>query len=77
MSVTRSRIIVNYKNKDFLTLIKNKNNINIVYEGNDKDKYLIIYCDRQDEKYLFETISNDDSVLNAYISNERIDSYNF
>ena len=77
MGVIRTRIIVNYKTKEFLELIKNKNNIHIVYEGNEKEKYAMVYCDRQDEKYVLETIKNDPSVIDAYISNERIDSYNF
>ena len=32
MGVIRTRIIVNYKTKEFLELINNKNNIHIVYD---------------------------------------------
>lgn len=77
MKVTRSRIIVEYKDLDFLSLLKNENNADVVYKGNDDNKCLILYCDRDDEKFLLETLINDKSVIDAKVSNERVDYYNF
>ena len=76
MGVNRGRIIVNYNNLDFKELLRNKNNIDIVYDSQ-KEQYLIIYCDKQDASYLLETLKNDPSVIEAYLSNERVESYNF
>ncbi len=77
MGVNRSRIIVYYKDKDFLKLLENKNNIDLVYEGSESGNYAIIYCDFQDEKYLLETLSNDPSIIKAFIADERVKFYNF
>lgn len=75
MGSVRERIIVNYKDLNFKNCIK-KNNVNIIYESK-KENYAIIYCDKVDITSLLDIIKKDDNVIDAYISNERINNFNF
>ncbi len=76
MKANRSRIIIEYKDNGYKVLLDNKKDIDIYYES-DKKNIALIFCNKEDEKYLFETLKNDPSITNCYISNERINSYNF
>ncbi len=73
MNVSRSRIIVEYRDDDFLNQLKQFANINILYKS--KENYALICCDKKDEEKIVKLLSK--TCLNAYVSNEKIDNYNF
>lgn len=73
MNVERSRIIVEFYNEDYKVQLEAYKNINIIYESN--EKYALIYCDRKDEHTILELLKK--TCRNAYVSNEKVEAYNF
>lgn len=73
MNVLRSRIIIEYKDDDFLNQLKQFNNVNVLYKS--KENYALICCDKKDEEKIVYILSK--TCPNAYVSNEKIDNYNF
>lgn len=72
MSV-RSRIVVEFNNKDFVNQLSNYKDISTYFGV--KDNYCLVYCNRNDEKNVLEMLNSNGNV--AYLSNEYIDGYNF
>lgn len=72
MSV-RSRIIIEFNNKDFLNQLSEFKNIS-TYFGI-KENYCLVYCNKEDEKKVLDLLNTGEN--NAYISNEYLEGYNF
>lgn len=72
MSV-RSRIIIEFNNKDFLNQLSEFKNIS-TYFGI-KENYCLVYCNKEDEKKVLDLLNAGGN--NAYISNEYLEGYNF
>lgn len=72
MSV-RSRIIIEFNNKDFLNQLSEFKNIS-TYFGI-KENYCLVYCNKEDEKKVLDLLNAGEN--NAYISNEYLEGYNF
>ncbi|MCR5706302.1 MAG: hypothetical protein K6G48_05870 [Acholeplasmatales bacterium] len=73
MNIERSRIIVEFNDSDYKVQLEGFKNINIIYES--KEKYALVYCNRSDEKKIVELLSK--TCRRAYVSNEKVDAYNF
>ena len=73
MQIQRSRIIVEFYDSDYKVQLEQFKNIDIIYES--KRKYALVFCDRKDEKDILELLQK--TCKNAYVSNEKVEAYNF
>lgn len=71
--VARSRIIIEYKDKDFLNQLSSYKDINIYY-GN-KEKYALVYCNSDDADKIIYVLNKTEN--KAYLSNEYVTAHNF
>lgn len=69
----RSRIIIEFNNKDFINQLSGFKDI-ATYFGI-KENYCLVYCNKEDEKKVLDILNTGDS--KAYISNEYLEGYNF
>ncbi len=71
--VARTRIIAKHGNKDIENIVGGIRDINIYFAG--KKGYCLIYCNKVDEEVLLTVLKN--AEIDAYVSNEYVDSHNF
>lgn len=71
--VARSRIIVEYKDKDFLNQLSQYKDI-ATYFGY-KEKYCLVYCNKGDEDKILSVLNKTEN--KAYLSNEYVSGHNF
>ena len=71
--VARTRIIAKHGNKDIENIVSGIRDINIYFAC--KYGYCLIYCNKVDEEVLLTVLKN--AEIDAYVSNEYVDSHNF
>lgn len=71
--VARSRIIVEFLNRDFTDLLSQFKDINTFFGF--RDDYCLVYCNKNDESKVLEILNAGEN--RAYISNEYVDDHNF
>lgn len=71
--VARSRIVVEFNNKDFENQLGSYKDINIYYGI--KENYALVYCNRNDEANVLKLLNVGDN--RAYISNEYVEKIKF
>ncbi len=75
MKIERARIIVEFERNNLTEILTNKR-ANIYYISN-KNNYAIVYCDKKEEMNILNLFKQNNSIKEAYISSERLNSFIF